>query len=63
MDKELFKILKRFEKDNFVIVNDGALAREMVKRQRIKKLRYKDELIIGRDRNKKCTIFFKKPKL
>ena len=61
MDTEIFKLMKRFEKDNHLIVRDGYLAREIVKKPKIRALRDKDQLIIGYDRSKKVTILFKKP--
>jgi len=63
VDNDIFRLIKRFEKDNHLILKDGYLARQMVKKPKIRALRDKDELIIARDRAKKLTIFFKKPKL
>jgi len=54
--------MKRFEKDNHVIIYDGKLAREIVKKPKIKKMRKNNKVIVGWDRNKKCTILFKTPK-
>jgi len=61
LDSELFKLMKRFEKDDHLIVKDGYLARQIVKKPKIKALRDKDLLIVGYDRSKKLTILFKKP--
>ena len=61
MDTELFNLMKRFEKDSHLIISDGHLARQMVKKPKIKKLRQSGELIVARDRSKKITLFFKKP--
>lgn len=62
MNTDLFNLMKRFEKDNHVIIYDGKLAREIVKKPKIKKMRKNNKVIVGWDRNKKCTILFKTPK-
>lgn len=61
MDKEIFNLMKRFDKDNHLIVSDGYLARQLVKKPKIRKLRNSGELIVARDRARKITLFFKKP--
>jgi len=63
LDTELFNLMKRFEKDNHLIVTDGHLARQIVKKPQIKKLRKNNQLIVARDRAKKITLLFKKPPL
>jgi len=63
LDSELFKLMKRFEKDNHLIVKDGYLARQIVKKPKIKALRDKNQLLIGYDRSKKTTLLFKIPKI
>jgi len=63
LDNELFNLMKRFEKDNHLIVHDGHLARQLVKKPKIKKMRGNGSLIVARDRAKKLTLFFKKPNL
>jgi len=55
--------MKRFEKDDHLIIKDGYLARQIVKKPKIKALRDKNQLFVGYDRNKKTTILFKKPKI
>ena len=61
MDKEIHNLMKRFDKDDHLILSDGYLARQLVKKPKIKKLRQSGQLIIARDRAKKLTLFFKKP--
>lgn len=61
MDTEINNLMKRFKKDNYLIIKDGHLTREMVKKPEIKTMRKNNELIISRDRAKKITLFFKKP--
>jgi len=53
--------MKRFDKDDHLILSDGYLARQLVKKPKIKKLRQSGQLIIARDRAKRLTLFFKKP--
>ena len=53
--------MKRFEKDNHLIISDGFVAKQLVKKPKIKKMRQTGELIVARDRAKKLTLFFKKP--
>lgn len=55
--------MNRFKKDNYLIVQDGLLAKKFVLKPQIKQLRKNNNLFIGYDRNKKVTIIFKKPKL
>lgn len=63
MNNDIFKLNKRFEKDNFLIIKDGYLARQMVKKPKIRQMRKNNELIVARDRAKKITLFFKIPKI
>lgn len=63
MNTEIHKIMKRFQKDNFAIISDGSLAKQLANKPQIKKLRDKDQLLIAYDRAKKQTILFKKPRL
>lgn len=63
LDNELFKLNKRFEKDNFIIIKDGCLARQLVKKPKIKQMRKNNELLVARDRAKKVTLLFKIPKI
>jgi len=61
LDKEIHNLMKRFYRDDHLILSDGYLARQLVKKPKIKKLRQSGQLIIARDRAKKLTLFFKKP--
>jgi len=61
LDTEIHNLMKRFDKDNHLIISDGYLARQIVKKPKIKKLRKNGQLIVARDRAKKLTLFFKKP--
>jgi len=61
LDKEIHNLMKRFDKDDHLILSDGYLARQLVKKPKIKKLRQSGQLIIARDRAKRLTLFFKKP--
>lgn len=61
MDKQLVNVMKQIDKNGFAIVRDGKLARELSKKPMIKRMRDDDTLIIGNDRRKNMTIFFKKP--
>ena len=54
--------MKRFEKDSYLIVRDGSLARQIVKKPIIKQMRKNDELIVGHDRAKGITLIWKKPR-
>lgn len=61
-NSEIHNLLKRLKKDNYLVIKDGKLAQNIVKKPKIKELRDKDQLIIGYDRSKKVTLLFKKPK-
>ena len=63
MNKELQNLIKRFRKDNHLIIKDGYLARQLVKKPEIKTMRKNGDLFIGHDRAKQVTVFLKKPKL
>ena len=62
LNTDIFNLKKRLDKDNYVIVKDGSLARNFGKKPEIRQLRKNNELFIGYDRGKKVTIIFKKPK-
>jgi len=63
VDTDIKKIMDRFKKDNYVIINDGYLTKQIVKKPFVKQMRKNNELIIARDRAKKQTLLFKIPKI
>lgn len=63
MDTKLFKHIQRLKKDDFVIITDGKVAREIVKKPNIKKLRQNGKILVAYDRAKQTTLIFKIPKI
>ena len=55
--------MQRFKKDNYAIISDGNLMKQIANKPQIKKLRDADQILIAYDRAKKQTILFKKPRL